>query len=77
MEACRCAVTVEDHTIIGGLGSAIAEFASETHPVPIIRVGLRDVFSESGKPDELLDKYQIGVTDVVAAAKKVMDMKNK
>ena len=69
------AVTVEDHNIIGGLGSAIAELSVEEMPAHIVRVGLRDVFPESGLPDALLDKYHIGVADIVDAAKKAMAKK--
>jgi len=69
------AVTVEDHNIIGGLGSAIAEVSVEEMPAHIARIGLRDVFPESGLPEPLLDKYQIGIQDIVAAAKKVISKK--
>ena len=69
------AVTVEDHNIIGGLGSAIAEVSAEEMPVPLSRIGLQDVFPESGMPDPLLDKYHIGIQDIVDAAKKVINKK--
>ena len=69
------AVTVEDHNIIGGLGSAIAEVSVEEMPAHIARIGLRDVFPESGLPDPLLDKYHIGIHDIIAAAKKVINKK--
>lgn len=65
---CGAAVTAEDHTIIGGLGSAIMETAAENIPVPIARIGLRDRFPGSGKPDELLDFYGMGINDIVHAA---------
>ena len=48
-------VTAEEHSIIGGLGSAVAEVVSEKCPVPVLRVGVKDTFGESGKPNELLD----------------------
>lgn len=63
------AVTVEDHNIIGGLGSAIAELSVEACPVPMKRLGLQDIYPRSGKPDCLLDYYKIGVADIVTAAK--------
>ncbi len=66
------AVTVEDHNIIGGLGSAVAEVIAERMPVPLVRVGLRDVFPRSGATEELLDYYHIGVADVVEAAQKAI-----
>ena len=72
---CNCAVTVEDHTIIGGLGSAIAELVTETYPIPIARVGLKDVFPESGEAAALLDKYHIGVPDIVSASMEVITKK--
>lgn len=65
---CGAAVTVEDHSIIGGLGSAIMETAAEHGPVPIARIGLRDVFPRSGEPEALLDRYGMGVKDIVEAA---------
>lgn len=63
----RAAVTVEDHNIIGGLGSAVCETAAEFCPRPVRRIGLRDVFGRSGLPGELLDYYHIGVADIVNA----------
>ncbi len=67
-----CAVTVEEHTIIGGLGSAVAEIVSEAHPVPIERIGIRDQFGQSGKPEELLKLYGLTPEAVAAAAKRVI-----
>jgi transketolase len=61
-------VTIEDHNIIGGLGSAIAELSVEEYPVPIKRLGLQDIYPRSGNPEPLLDYYHIGVTDIVSAA---------
>lgn len=52
-------VTVEEHSIIGGLGSAVCECLSEKHPVPVYRIGIRDVFGESGPAVELLKKYKL------------------
>lgn len=52
-------VTVEEHSIIGGLGSAVCECLSEKHPVPVYRIGVRDVFGESGPAVELLKKYKL------------------
>jgi transketolase len=71
------AVTAEDHNIIGALGSAIAEVIAENRPVPLVRVGLRDIFPRSGRPDKLLDFYNMGVTDIVAGARKVIEKKAK
>jgi len=61
-------VTAEDHSIIGGLGGAVAEVLSEQHPTRIRRIGIRDVYGESGPNDALLDKYGISAPHIVAAA---------
>lgn len=68
-------VTVEEHSIIGGLGSAVAEFLSENLPTPLVRVGTRDTFGESGDADELLKKYGLTASDLVAAAKNAINKK--
>ena len=52
-------VTLEDHNIIGGLGGAVAEWLSENNPKPLIRIGVRDIFTESGDPKELFKKYSM------------------
>lgn len=70
-------VTCEEHSIIGGLGSAAAEVLIEHAPVPMERVGVMDTFGESGTPAELLLKYHLTVDDIVAATQKVIDRKNK
>ncbi|MBR0140475.1 MAG: transketolase family protein [Firmicutes bacterium] len=62
-------VTVEDHSIIGGLGSAVAEVLCEKAPAKLRRVGIKDCFGESGKPAQLYEKYGLTVKDVVAAVK--------
>lgn len=63
-------VTVEEHQIAGGLGGAVAEALAKGAPAPIEFVGLKDVFGESGLPEELLRHYGMGVKDIKAAAKK-------
>jgi transketolase len=73
----RCAVTAEEHNIIGGLGDAISQCAAKNLPVPIEYVGTKDTFGESGTPVELLKKYGLDVPDIVAAAEKVIARKNK
>ncbi len=62
-------VTVEDHSVIGGLGSAVAEVLCEKAPAKLRRVGIKDCFGESGKPAQLYEKYGLAVKDVVAAVK--------
>ena len=68
-------VTCEEHSIIGGLGSAVAEVVVETVPVPLERVGVLDKFGESGTPSALLEKYNLTVADIVQAAKRVVGRK--
>lgn len=71
----RCAVTVEEHNIIGGLGDSIAQVAARHFPVPIEYVGTNDTFGESGTPKELLKKYGLDTPNIVEAAEKVMNRK--
>ena len=71
----KCAVTAEEHSIIGGLGSAVAEFLSEEYPAPITRVGTKDTFGESGKAELLMEKYGLTAKDIVEAAKKSISKK--
>ncbi|PWU04952.1 MAG: transketolase [Bacteroidetes bacterium] len=71
----KCAVTVEEHNIIGGLGDAIGQCAAKHFPIPIEYVGTKDTFGESGKPMELLKKYGLDVPDIVAAVDRVMPRK--
>jgi transketolase len=68
----KCAVTAEEHNIIGGLGDAIAQCAAKNFPAPIEFVGTQDTFGESGTPTELLKKFHLDIPDIVAAAEKVM-----
>ncbi len=65
-----CCVTAEEHSIIGGLGSAVAEVLCENRPVPLERIGTCDTFGESGKPDELMQKYGLTAAHIAEAAKK-------
>jgi transketolase len=68
-------ITAEEHSIIGGLGSAVCEVVSERHPVPVIRVGIKDTFGESGKPAELLKAYGLTAEDIVKAVLKGIELK--
>lgn len=68
-------VTVEEHSIIGGLGSAVAETLAEHQPAPLVRVGLRDVFGESGPPAALMEKYGLTPAHIAAAARQVIRRK--
>ncbi len=62
-------VTIEEHQVAGGLGGAVAEALSATHPIKITRLGVTDQFGQSGEPDELLKHYGLDVPAIVAAAK--------
>lgn len=68
-------VTVEEHNVIGGLGSAVSEVITETHPVPVLKVGIKDTFGESGKPVELLKAYGLTCDDIVKTVKKGINIK--
>ncbi|GAB3016818.1 transketolase C-terminal domain-containing protein [Niabella terrae] len=71
----KCAVTAEEHNILGGMGDMIGQIAARNFPVPIEYVGTLDTFGESGTPKELLKKYHLDVPDILAAAEKVMARK--
>lgn len=71
----KAIVTVEEHSIIGGLGSAVSEVVCETCPVPVVKVGINDTFGESGKPYELLEKYGLTTQGIVDSVKKAMELK--
>ena len=73
----RCAVTAEEHNIIGGLGDAIGQAAAKDFPIPIEYVGTNDTFGESGTPTQLLEKYGLTASHIVAAAEKAMARKSK
>lgn len=68
-------VTAEEHNVIGGLGSAVAEVLCEHTPCPMARIGTQDVFGQSGKPNELLELYHMTPKDIVLAVKQVMKKK--
>lgn len=68
-------VTVEEHQVNGGLGSAIAEMLAKNAPLPIEMIGVQNQFGQSGAPEELIEHYGMGVKSIVEAAKKVMSRK--
>ena len=74
-ETTRAIVTAEEHSIIGGLGSAVAETLVEEKPVPMVRVGVKDRNAESGPNEAMLQKYEISSDHVAAAVKKVLKKK--
>lgn len=69
----KAVITAEDHSIIGGLGSAVAELLSENYPTKIIRVGINDHFGESGTPDELYKKYNLTKENIVKKSKQLKE----
>jgi len=79
----RCAeetgaiVTCEDHNIHGGLGSAVAEAMAATRPCPIEFIGVRDIFGESGEPDELAERFGLTAPHIAAAAKRAIARKRR
>ncbi|MBF0384623.1 MAG: transketolase family protein [Candidatus Omnitrophica bacterium] len=72
-----CIVTAEEHQINGGLGSAVAEVLARNYPVPLEMVAVRDVFGESGTPDELMKSYNLKDSDIANAARAVLSRKIK
>lgn len=72
---CGVVVTVEEAQMAAGLGGAVCELLAEEFPVPVIRVGLRDVFGQSGTPEELLEHYQLTAPWIVKAAKTALKKK--
>lgn len=68
-------VTCEEHNIIGGLGSAVAEVLAENYPVPMKRIGINDKFGESGSPEELFEKYRMNSKYIIEAAQEVTKRK--
>lgn len=68
-------VTVEEHQIRGGMGSAVAECLAKSHPVPIEFVGVNDKFGQSGTPDQLIEHYGMGVDAITKAVKKIISRK--
>ena len=75
-QTCGAIVTVEEHQIIGGLGSAVAECLVQTCPVPIEFIGVHDMFGQSGTPEQLLEHYGMGESHIEAAVEKVMGRKS-
>jgi len=74
-QECGAIVTAEDHSIIGGLGGAVAECVVSTNPVPIERIGVQDRFGESGGSDELLQLLGMKAVDIVSAAHRAVARK--
>lgn len=69
---CKLIVTAEEHSIVGGLGGAVSEFLSENHPSHTRRIGLKDAFGCSGKPEELMKHYGLTADDIVKTVKETL-----
>lgn len=69
-------LTVEEHTIIGGLGSAVCETVSEQLPVPVLRMGIADIFGQSGTPDQLLEHYGLTTEQIVQNVHKLLEKRS-
>ncbi len=74
-QTCGAVVTVEEHQVNGGLGSAVAEVLSRNHPVPQEFIGVQDRFGESGEPGELIEKFGMGTTAIKEAVKRARNRK--
>ena len=74
---CGAVVTVEEHQVMGGCGSAVCEVLAREHPVPVEMVGMQDTFGESGTPGELLAKYGMDTHAIVTAIRRALSRKGK
>ncbi|HVT75304.1 MAG TPA: transketolase C-terminal domain-containing protein, partial [Candidatus Paceibacterota bacterium] len=74
-KAAGAVVTVEEHQIAGGMGSSVAEYLAANCPVPVEFIGVHDRFGQSGKPDELIEYYGMGVSHIKEAVRKVIKRK--
>ena len=68
-------ITAEEHQVMGGMGSAVAEVVMEEYPVPMKRIGIMDRFGQSGKPNELMKEYHLTANDIVREAEKILKRK--
>jgi len=71
----RAIVTVEEHQVYGGMGSSVSEYLSANYPVPIEFVGVKDLFGQSGTPEELIEHYGMGISHIKDAVNKVLKRK--
>ncbi|OGI59527.1 transketolase [Candidatus Nomurabacteria bacterium RIFCSPHIGHO2_01_FULL_38_19] len=72
---CKAIVTVEEHQVAGGMGSAVAEVLAQNFPVPMEFIGVQDKFGQSGTPDELVEHYGMGKNSIKEAVKRVLERK--
>lgn len=76
-EKCGCIVTAENHNVIGGLGSTVAEILSQNYPVPLEMNGVKDLFGEVGPMDYLLERFELRPEDIYRCVKRVLERKVK
>lgn len=72
---CKAVVTAEEHQRIGGMGSAVCEVLAETNPCPVVRVGVKDSFGESGEPSQLMDRYGLNSKSILSAVEEALILK--
>lgn len=70
-----CIVTTEEHSVMGGLGSAIAAYIAETNPVPVVRHGVYDEFGRSGKAEKVLEAYGLTAEGIAAKVRQALKLK--
>ena len=75
VESCGAIVTAEEHTVMGGLGSAVAEVVCKNKPVPMEFIGMQDCFGRSGKPEELFELYGLTARHIAEACKRAIERK--
>ena len=71
----RAIVVAEEHLVATGLGVRVAQVVAETHPCPMEFVGIQDTYAESGTPEELMEKYGLVASNVIAASKRLLGRK--
>lgn len=76
-KATKAILTIEEHSIIGGLGGAVCELVSEHYPVPVLRMGINDVFGQSGTPNELLEHYNLTTAEIMRNVHNLLEKKEK
>ncbi|MCL4416323.1 MAG: transketolase family protein, partial [Actinobacteria bacterium] len=67
-------ITVEEHSVIGGLGSAVSEILTEYYPIKLIRIGINDSFTETGDYKDLLEKYGLTSNNIIAKTKEILNI---
>ena len=68
----RAIITVEEHQIAGGMGSAVSECLAKYYPIPIEFIGVQNKFGQSGTPAELVEHYEMGVSHIIKAVEKIL-----